>query len=88
MLILENNLDIFSDTYHKHSSQVEKLQKVCHSTYSKLELKKNLYQIQDAMKQDYSVKNHLNSINIAVVVEEQVLLAETFLRNETISWEL
>ena len=52
MTILKNNLDIFSYAYHKHGTQVEKLQKVCHSTYSKLELKKNLYQIQDAMKQD------------------------------------
>ena len=43
MVIFENNLDIFSDTYHKHGSQVEKFQKICYSTYSKLELKKNLY---------------------------------------------
>jgi hypothetical protein len=39
------------------------------------------------MEQDKSVENHLNSINIATLVEEQVLLAEYLLRNETISWK-
>jgi hypothetical protein len=39
------------------------------------------------MEQDKRVENHLNSINITALVEEQVLLAEYLLRNETISWE-
>lgn len=40
------------------------------------------------MEQDKGVEYHLYPINIAIFIEEQILLSKALLRNQAIAWQL
>ena len=77
LIVLEHNLNIFSDTNNEHGTKVYELKEVSHSADAQLELEEDLGKVQDAVEQDERVEDHLHSVDVAGLVEEQILLIET-----------